>query len=134
ANGTPILASKAEVSVAQYFKHDAAQGAVVLAEGTNMKRLLLGISSVRVPYAPEFYVTSFLRRPEIDERNSDLELFWKEWRAGRFRRDLDEKYCVEYIVSERDVAGKRPSFHESTLFVYPVSALVEANATRVSAR
>jgi hypothetical protein len=58
-------------------------GAVVLCEGATLRRLLVGISAQRVPCAPEFLLSSFLRRAQIEERGNDLALFWHAWEQER---------------------------------------------------
>lgn len=122
-NGEPTLASRTEVELAGWFRRDVAPGTVVLCESPNLRRLLLGLASAHVPYAPEFYVTSFLRRAEVDARARDLELFWRDWAAGTFRADLAARYGVQYVVSAHALPGKHAEFTNAAGFAYPLSAL-----------
>jgi hypothetical protein len=119
----PTLATPDEVRVADHFEAQVPPGAIVLCESANLRRLLLGEARARVPLAPEFYVTQFTRRVGLDARTQDLQQFWLEWSAGKFRADLAKKYQVNYVVSTRAVPNHTATFTTSTLFVYPVSAL-----------
>jgi hypothetical protein len=120
---SPTLATPDEALVAEHFKANVPPGAIVLCESSDLKRLLLGEARARVPLAPEFYVTQFIRRAALDARTEDLQQFWQDWGAGRFRADLAAKYRVDYVVSTRLVPGHTATFKTSGLFVYPVSEL-----------
>lgn len=119
----PTLASPEEALVADYFRQRVAPGAIVLAESSTLRRLLLGEGLARVPLAPEFYLSQFLRRAGIDARTHDVQQFWEAWGTGQFRADLAQKYHVDYVVSTRAVPERSAAFKTSTLFVYPVGGL-----------
>jgi hypothetical protein len=120
---SPTLATPDEALVADHFEANVPPGAIVLCESSDLKRLLLGEARARVPLAPEFYVTQFIRRAALDARTQDLQQFWQDWGAGKFRADLAAKYHVDYVVSTRLVPGHTASFKTSGLFVYSVSRL-----------
>jgi hypothetical protein len=122
-NGAPTLASEADVNVANHFRRSVKSGAVVLCDSPIVTRLLLGVASARVPFAPDYYVASFLRKHEIGERTADVSAFWASWAIGQFRADLAAKYGLEYVVASQPLAGHTPSFSTASSFVYSVSTL-----------
>jgi hypothetical protein len=120
---SPSVATRDEAEVAAFFARTAAPGAVVLCESSNLKRLLLGEAGMRVPFAQEFYLSSFLRRTSLDARAQSLNQFWQAWATGTYRGDLAAKYGTDYVVSTRRHAGSPPIFERAALFVYPTAAL-----------
>jgi hypothetical protein len=122
-SASPTLATPDESRVAEHFRAHVPPGAVVLCESSSLRRLLLGEARARVPLAPEFYLTSFLRRVDLDGRTQDVQQFWQAWGTGQFRADLAKKYHVDYVVSTRPVPNRTATFQTSALYVYPISAL-----------
>jgi hypothetical protein len=125
-SSAPVLATPDELRAAQYFAQQAAPGAVVLCDSHNLRRLLLGEARMRVPLAPEFYPTSFLRRARLEERQRDHEAFWQGWTSGYARVDVLRKYGLDYVVASRPLLGVRPVFQAPTAFVYRVRDLAGA--------
>ncbi len=121
-NGAPTIATKDELAVAEYLQRVAAPGTVVLCEGVNLRRLLLGVSGLRVPHAPEFYASSFLSRRDLDLRTQEHQAFWQSWALDVFRRDLANKYQVDYVVATRPLPDTRPKFQRAGYFVYDVAS------------
>jgi hypothetical protein len=122
-NAAPTLATPDESRIAEHFELHVPPGAIVLCESSSLRRLLLGEARARVPLAPEFYLTSFLRRTDLDRRTQDVAEFWRAWGTGQFRADLAKAYHVDYVVSARALPDRSPTFKTSTLYVYPVSQL-----------
>jgi hypothetical protein len=122
-NGTPTLASKAEMAVTEHFRANVAAGTVVLCESANLRRLLLAVSAARVPYAPEMYVTSFLRKTQIEQREREQKDFWQAWQGGVAQRHLLERYEIGYVVTARALHGAVPSFQYGDLRAYSARSL-----------
>jgi hypothetical protein len=123
-NGDPLLAGSDEVLVAEYFRRDVEPGANVACDSSTLRRLLLGVAGMRVPLGPEFFLVSFLRRPEIEQRTGDVATFWRAWADGKFRADLAVKYRFDFVVSKQQLAGHVERFRTGAWFVYSTDALL----------
>jgi hypothetical protein len=127
-NGDLMLAATEEVAVAEYFRRSAPSGAIVACDSPSLRRVLLGIAGVRVPFSPEFFPVSFLRRAQIEARTSDLAAFWQAWSEGHFRTDLAQKYQIDFVVSQRQLAGQVELLRQGTWFVYSWGASSRAGS------
>ena len=122
-NGDLWSASPDELVVARYFQRHVEPGANVACESTPLRRLLLGVSGMRVPLAPEFFLMSYLRRPELERRTADMTTFWQAWAQGHFRADLAAKYHFDYVISPQQLTGHVAQFRSASSFVYASSTL-----------
>jgi hypothetical protein len=98
ARGRQLL-TPAELTLLQFFKQQAAPGAVVLAR-PEIAAGMIALTHCRAP-SVKIFPYYFMSRTELQQHESNLETFWRSWRAGGLRSDILELYHASYVVVER---------------------------------
>lgn len=95
---TPGRWSPATMAAVAYLARAAAPGDVALPLSADTQRLLMTMTSLRLPYAEDFPYIAFASRQELAARQRDLDLFRQSWASGRVRADILDKYGVRWLV------------------------------------
>ncbi len=102
------VVEESQLEVMEFLDAGCSQGEV-LQSRQDVAAVTAAVTRCRVPVLNiGAYTHSFVSPTGLNQRRADRETFWDAWNGGELRRDILERYKVDYVVVDRRMGDAVP--------------------------